>query len=45
MDFFRRSHEEHLDKFDTKFEQISTELLKLKTENIQLKERERSTKV
>lgn len=44
LDFFRRAHEEHLDKFDNKFEQISSELMKLKTENIQLKERERTSK-
>jgi len=34
LEFFRKTHEEHLDKFDNKFEAISTELSKLKNENI-----------
>lgn len=34
-----------MDKFDSKFDQITTELSKLKTENIQLKERERASKL
>ena len=34
IEFFRRTNEEHLDKFDSKFESISLELSKLKNENI-----------
>jgi chromosome segregation ATPase len=44
LDYFRTSHEEHLDKFDSKFETITTELSKLKNENIQLKEKEKHFK-
>ena len=42
LDFFRKAHEDHLDKFDQKFETITTELSKLKNENIQLKEKEKN---
>lgn len=34
LEFLRRAHDEHLDKFDLKFEQISLELSKIKNENI-----------
>eukprot|EP00347_Sterkiella_histriomuscorum_P021720 403333001 len=44
LNFFKQAHEQHLDKFDQKFEMISVELSKLKNENIQLKEREKLTK-
>jgi hypothetical protein len=41
LEFFRKTHEDLLDRFDNKIEQITTELTKLKNENIQLKEREK----
>jgi hypothetical protein len=44
LEYFRRAHEDHLDKFDSKFEQISIELSKLKNENILLKEKEKNNK-
>ena len=44
LDFFRKTHEEHLDRFDQKFEAITVELTKLKNENIQLKEKQKVTK-
>jgi seryl-tRNA synthetase len=44
LEYFRKSHEDHLDKFDSKFEAISLELSKLKNENIQLKEKEKLNK-
>ena len=33
-------NEEHLDRFDAKFEDLSAEFTKIKTENIELKEKE-----
>ena len=41
LDYFRRTHEDLLDRFDSKIEAITNELTKLKNENIQLKEREK----
>lgn len=34
LEFFRNTHEDLLDKFDSKIEQITNELTKLKNENI-----------
>ena len=35
-------NEEHLDRFDAKFEDLSGEFTKIKTENIEFKEKERA---
>jgi hypothetical protein len=35
-------NEEHLDRFDAKFEDLSAEFTKIKTENIEFKEKERA---
>ena len=40
-DYIKKSHEEMLDKFDQKIEQVGIELTKMKNENISLKEKER----
>lgn len=42
IEVFKRTNEEHLDRFDAKFEQLSAEFTKIKTENIELKEKERA---
>ncbi len=39
---FKRTNEDHLDRFDAKFEDLSAEFTKIKTENIELRERERA---
>ena len=40
LDFFRRSQEEHLDKFDDKMVTIQQEMHKLKNENKMLRDKE-----
>jgi hypothetical protein len=44
LNFLRRSNEEHLDQFDSKFDDIKTEISKLKNENISLKDKEKLSK-
>lgn len=44
IEVFKRQNEEHLDRFDSKFEQLSIEFTKIKTENIELKDNERMYK-
>ena len=34
LDFLRQANEEHLDKFDTKFQDITIEVSKIKNENL-----------
>ena len=34
LEYFRKAHEDHLDRFDQKFDAITVELTKLKNENI-----------
>ena len=41
IEVFKRTNEDHLDRFDAKFEVLSAEFTKIKTENIELKEKER----
>jgi chromosome segregation ATPase len=41
IEVFKRTNEDHLDRFDAKFEDLSSEFTKIKTENIELKEKER----
>jgi len=45
LDFLRQANEEHLDKFDNKFSEITLEVTKIKNENLQLKEKEKTRKL
>ena len=40
----KEANEQHLDKFDTKFSDITIEVSKIKNENLQLKEKEKTQK-
>ncbi len=45
LELFKRTNEEHLDRFDRKFDELTAEFLKVKTENVELRERERAGKM
>lgn len=44
LEFFRRSQEDHLDKFDDKMELIQDQMTKIKNENWLLKDKEKNYK-
>jgi hypothetical protein len=42
IELFKKNNEDHLERFDAKFEQLSSEFMKIKTENIELRERDKA---